>query len=66
MTLVTVQDCKALGYCGRGLRRWFSRRDDIAWTEFRDAGVSADWLRATGDAVAIEIADRVEADNDGQ
>lgn len=53
-------DAKALGYCNAGLRRWFPR-DGVSFDQFRRDGVSTEWLRATGDAMAIRLAEAVEA-----
>lgn len=52
-------DAKALGYCNAGLRRWFPR-DGVTFEDFRQHGVSTDWLWATGDAMAIRLAEYVE------
>ena len=60
MTVIaTHNDAKALGYCNSGLRRWFPR-DGVSFDDFRLHGVSTDWLRATGDAMACRLADVVE------
>lgn len=60
MTLIaTHEDAKALGYCNAGLRKWFPR-DGISFDDFRRDGVTTDWLRATGDAMAIRLAEVVE------
>ena len=65
MTVIaTHNDAKALGYCNSGLRRWFPR-DGVSFDDFRLHGVSTDWLRATGDAMACRLADVVEQ-NAGQ
>lgn len=53
-------DAKALGYCNAGLRRWFPR-DGVSFDQFRRDGVSTEWLRATGDAMAIRLAEALEA-----
>lgn len=58
--IVHHSDAKALGYCNAGLRRWFPR-DGVSFEQFRRDGVSTDWLRATGDAMAIRLAEAVEA-----
>lgn len=58
--IVTHNDAKELGYCNRGLRRWFERHG-WSFDEFRRNGVTVEWLRATGDAGAIRLADHVEA-----
>lgn len=57
--IVTHLDAKAMGYCNAGLRRWFPR-DGVTFEDFRQAGVTIDWLRATGDAMAIRLADHIE------
>lgn len=57
--IATHLDAKALGYCNAGLRRWFPR-DGVTFEVFRQQGVSTDWLRATGDAMAIRLAEQVE------
>ena len=60
MTLIaTHEDAKALGYCNAGLRKWFPR-DGVSFDDFRRDGVTTDWLRATGDAMAIRLAEAVE------
>lgn len=60
MTLiVTHEDAKALGYCNAGLRKWFPR-DGVSFDDFRKDGVTTDWLRATGDAMAMRLAEAVE------
>jgi len=58
---VTIQHLRALGYCNRGLRKWFAERG-IGWPEFLEEGVDAGYLRATGDAMAIAAADLAEAE----
>jgi len=57
--IATHLDAKALGYCNAGLRRWFPR-DGVTFDDFRQQGVSTAWLRATGDAMAIRLAEHVE------
>ena len=57
--IVTHEDAKALGYCNAGLRKWFPR-DGVSFDDFRKDGVTVDWLRATGDAMAIRLAEAVE------
>lgn len=60
MTVIaTHEDAKALGYCNAGLRKWFPR-DGVSFDDFRRDGVTTDWLRATGDAMAIRLAEVVE------
>ena len=60
MTLIaTHEDAKALGYCNAGLRKWFPR-GGVSFDDFRGDGVTTDWLRATGDAMAMRLAEAVE------
>ena len=37
-----------------------TQSDGVSFDDFRQYGVSADWLRATGDAMACRLADAVE------
>ena len=57
--IVTHDDAKAFGYCNAGLRKWFPR-DGVTFDDFRQCGVTVEWLRATGDAMASRLADEVE------
>ena len=60
MTVIaTHEDAKALGYCNAGLRKWFPR-DGVSFDDFRKDGVTTDWLRATGAAMAMRLAEAVE------
>lgn len=57
--IATHDDAKSLGYCNKGVRRWFERRD-VSFDQFRREGVSVSWLRRQGDAMAERLADYVE------
>lgn len=57
--IATHLDAKGLGYCNAGMRRWFPR-DGVTFDDFRRSGVTTDWLRATGDAMAIRLAEHVD------
>lgn len=59
LQIATHLDAKALGYCNAGLRRWFPR-DGVSFEDFRQKGVTTDWLRTTGDAMAIRLAEYAE------
>jgi hypothetical protein len=63
MTTATHEDAKALGYCNRGLRRWFDGRD-FSFDDFRRYGVTAQWLRQQDDAMANKLADYAEQRGD--
>ena len=56
---VTVAHARELGYCVKGVRRWFDGRERT-WESFVEQGIDSDWLRATGDAMAIRLADFAE------
>ena len=57
--IVTHDDAKAFGYCNAGLRKWFPR-EGVTFDDFRQQGVTTDWLRATNDAMASRLADAIE------
>lgn len=57
--IARLEHARALGYCARGMRRWFEGRSHT-WAEFVEQGVPADWLRATGDAMAIRVAEEAD------
>ena len=57
--IATHADAKALGYCNAGLRRWFPR-EGVTFDDFRRQGVTTEWLKASGDAMAIRLAEAVE------
>ncbi len=60
----SLKHARALGYCSRGIRRWFEGREHT-WAEFVRDGVPVDWLRATGDAMAARVADQAEKEARG-
>lgn len=53
--MVKLEHARRLGYCARGMRRWFDGRE-YSWQEFIERGVPADWLLAQDDALATEVA----------
>ena len=59
--MAKLEHARRLGYCARGMRRWFEGRDRT-WAEFVERGVPVAWLRATGDAMAMRVADEAERD----
>lgn len=54
--IVTMQDIRAAGMCRRGTKAFFDRHG-LDWDEFRRGGVPAEVLEATGDAMAIRVAE---------
>lgn len=60
MTRVTVQDLRASRLCFQGARPWF-RRHGLDWQAFLAAGLDAEVLRATGDALALRVIAIAEA-----
>lgn len=57
--MARLEHARRLGYCARGMRRWFEGRSHT-WQEFITDGVPVDWLRSTGDAMAEAVADEAE------
>jgi hypothetical protein len=53
--IVTVEHCRALGYCARGMRAFFAQHG-LDWQAFRAAGLPASTIEATGDAMAQRVA----------
>jgi hypothetical protein len=60
LTLVTVQDIRAARYCLPGVRPWF-RRHGLDWQAFLNVGISAETLRATGDALVEPVIAQAKA-----
>jgi hypothetical protein len=54
-----LEHARAIGYCARGMRRWFEGREHT-WQEFVTDGVPVSWLRATGDEMAMRVAEEAE------
>lgn len=50
-----MEDVRALGYCARGAREFFTRYG-LDWSEFLAYGVPCERLEATGDALGINVA----------
>ena len=59
MARATTEHMQTLGLCMRGCRRFFTARG-LDWSDVRRRGVDTRWLRATGDALAIRLADHAE------
>jgi hypothetical protein len=57
--IARLEHARQLGYCARGMRRWFEGRERT-WAEFVERGVPADWLHASGDAMASRVAQQAE------
>lgn len=55
-----MADCRELRWCARGVRRWLHRHG-VPVEVFLEQGLSVEWLRATGDGFALQLADHVEA-----
>lgn len=53
--VVTLEHCRALGYCARGMRAFFAQHG-LDWAAFRAAGLPASTIEATGDAMAQRAA----------
>ncbi|WKB50849.1 hypothetical protein [Eleftheria terrae] len=57
--IAKLEHARQLGYCARGMRRWFDGRER-SWAEFVEHGVPARWLRESGDALAKRVAEQAE------
>lgn len=57
--MARLEHARKLGYCARGMRRWFEGRE-YSWQEFITTGVPVVWLRAQDDAMANAVADEAE------
>lgn len=53
--IVTLEHCRRLGYCSRGLRGFFAAHG-LDWNGFRENGLPAPTIEATGDAMAMRAA----------
>ncbi len=53
--IATIDHARRLGYCSRGMRAFFELHA-LDWQQFRDRGLPADVIEATGDAMAIKVA----------
>lgn len=52
--LVTMAHVRAAGMCSRGARAFFIRHN-LDWAEFLAAGLPAETISATGDAMALRV-----------
>lgn len=64
--IVTIQHLRTVpglssrpGFCTRGARVWF-RDHGLDWSEFVHHGIEAETLRATGDGLALKLAEWAE------
>lgn len=51
---ITMTDITRAGYCARGTKTWFGRKD-LDFRAFLKDGISAERLLATGDAMAEHV-----------
>jgi hypothetical protein len=57
MIVVTMQHCREVGYCARGVRAFFKLHGlDLA--QFLSEGLPAEVIESTGDAMALAAAKR--------
>jgi len=57
-----IRHVRAANLCAHGARTWLARYG-VNWTKFLDEGVSADFLRDTGDPLALRVVKEVEREN---
>lgn len=61
MTVVLHRHIRELGYCNRGARAFFERHG-LDWRAFLAAGIPAERLAQTGDAMAMKAIESAEKD----
>lgn len=54
--MAKLEHARQLGYCARGMRRWFDGRE-YSWQQFVEEGVPVEWLLAQDDAMARRVAE---------
>ena len=59
---VTMRHIRQATMCSRGARAFFQRHG-LDWETFLREGLDADLIRATGDAMAMRVADIAEAEH---
>lgn len=56
MILVTMEDVRIAKMCSRGAREFF-KRHNLDWDRFLKEGLPVEMIEATGDAMAIKVAE---------
>lgn len=56
----TITHLREVNYCARGARAWFARHN-LDWSAFLRQGIPVAHLEATGDALALRLAEHVRA-----
>lgn len=56
--IITMKEIRAAGGCATGVRSFF-KRYSLDFKAFLKNGISADVLLATGDALAVDVVNRV-------
>lgn len=54
--LVTMQHVRKAKMCSRGARAFFERHN-LDWQKFLDEGLPVEQIEATGDAMALQVAE---------
>jgi hypothetical protein len=62
--IVTLDHCRRLNYCARGMRSFFANHG-LDWTTFIDRGLPAETIEATGDAMALRVVELARAEAEG-
>jgi len=65
VTTVYMRHIRRALMCSRGARHFFERHG-LDWPKFLREGIDADELAATGDAMAIRVAEIAEQEADGR
>ncbi len=56
--IITMNDVRACGMCSSGARAFFERHG-LDWGDFLKHGIEAETIAATGDAMALDVVERV-------
>jgi hypothetical protein len=58
---IRMKHLREAGFCNREPRQWF-KQHGFSWQDFLDHGIPVAVVRATGDPLAIQVAEIAEAD----
>lgn len=63
--LVTISDIRATGHCVKGIKKGFEIYN-LDFRKFLHEGISAQTLIDTGDAIALDVVNRIKEARDGR
>lgn len=62
--IITINDIRSTGHCVRGIKRWFDA-NRLDFVDFMVNGIEAQKLLDTGDALGIQVVEKVRAARNG-